>query len=178
MEIQSRVELVELMKHLKLPLVAAELGVAEGIWATELYSLGLDKLYLVDVWEQHTELVGCASLDNIWHENNYLDVLRRFRDKPNVILLKGLTKEMANHIPDNSLGLCYVDADHSYYGVMEDLETYYPKLVQGGIIAVHDYENLGYGVNRAVKEFTKGEGIVVLKEGPDTSNWGAYFIKK
>lgn len=158
--------------------MAVELGVAEGIWATELYSLGLDKLFLVDVWEQHPELNGCATLDNIWHENNYMDVLRRFRDKPNVILLKGLSKEMANHIEDNSLGLVYVDADHSYEGVKEDIETYWPKLVTNGIMAFHDYENLGYGVNRAVKEFTKGEGIVVLKEGVDSSNWGAYFIKK
>jgi hypothetical protein len=178
MVIKSRVELVKLMKHLKLPLVAAELGVAEGIWARELYSLGLEKFYLIDIWEQHPEIEGCARLDNPWHEKNYSEVVERFKDNQNVILLKGLTSVMANEIPDNSLGLVYVDADHTYNGVMSDIVTYWPKLVDGGILAVHDFMNEGYGVGRALKDFTKGQGIVVLKEGKDTSNWGAYIIKK
>lgn len=178
MEIQSRTQLIELMKHLGLPLVAVEVGVAEGIFASELYSLGLEKLYLVDVWEQQTHLKGCASLENAWHENNFLDVLRRFKDKPNVILLKGLSQVMADKIADNSLGLVYVDGDHTYEGVMADIKSYLPKLVNGGIMAFHDYMNHGYGVNKAVNEFTKGEGVVVLKEDADENNWGAYFIKK
>jgi hypothetical protein len=178
MSIESRVQIVELMRHLKLPLIAVELGVAEAVWATELWSLGLEKLYLIDIWEQHPEIPGCASLDNVWHENNWLDTIRKFKDKPNVIILKGLTKEMAKEIPDNSLGLVYVDADHSYLGVKEDIHTYWPKLVDGGIMAFHDFMNLGYGVNQAVNEFTGGKGIVTLMEGTDTNNWGAYIIKK
>jgi hypothetical protein len=178
MVIKSRVELVELMKHLKLPLVAAEVGVAEGKFATELYCRGLEKLYLVDIWEHIEETQGCSNYPTTWHEENYHDVKHRFYGNEKVVILKGFSSEMAKEIPDNSVGLCYIDADHSYEGAMSDIKAYYPKVVSGGIIATHDYMNEGYGVGRAVRDFIDRKDVVVIEEGEDVNGWSAYFIKK
>ena len=178
MKVESRIELVELMKHLRLPLVAAEIGVAEGHFAAELYCRGLDKLYLVDIWEHIENTQGCSNYPNEWHEQNYKNVKWKFNGNEKVVILKGWSSEMVDSIPDNSLGLIYIDGDHSYEGAISDLKNYYPKIVSGGIIAAHDYMNDGYGVGKAVSEFTNGEGVVVIEEGEDKNGWSAYFIKK
>ena len=40
---------------------------------------------------------------------------------------------------DESFDFIYVDARYDYPGVKEDLETWWPKLKQGGIMAGDDY---------------------------------------
>lgn len=179
MEIKSRTQLVELMKHLGLPLTMAEVGVAEGIWSTELWSLGLEKLYLIDIWENVPFIDGCASFDQAWHDKNYQEVKERFKGDENVVILKGFSHKMAELIPDESLGGVYIDGDHSYHGSKSDLNCWVRKVVKGGIIAGHDYLNLSYGVNRAVQEFTRNEVKVhILEEEQGEENAGFYFIKK
>lgn len=61
MKINSKIDIVKLMRHLELPLVAAEIGVAEGRWSLDLLTYGIEKLYLVDVWERVPFIEGCAS---------------------------------------------------------------------------------------------------------------------
>jgi len=179
MEIKSRTELVELMKHLNLPLVMAEVGVAEGIWSTELWSLGLEKLYLIDIWENVPFIDGCASYDQEWHDKNYEEVKERFKGNDKVVILKGFSHKMAQLIPDGSIGAVYIDADHTYHGSKSDLNVWFPKVVDGGIIAGHDYLNPNYGVNRAVQEFTRNETpVYILEEDEGVENAGFYFIKK
>lgn len=42
---------------------------------------------------------------------------------------------------DNSVDLVFVDAGHLEYEVYNDINAWYPKVKQGGIIAGHDYGN-------------------------------------
>lgn len=178
MKIKSRTEIVELMKHFELPLVAAEIGTAEGRWSTELIALGIEVLYLVDVWDRIPFIEGCASFEQSWHDKNYLEVKNRFKDNENVVLLKGFSYKMAASIPDNSLGLAYIDCDHSFAGCRSDIDSYYPKLVQNGIMCFHDARNPSYGVERAIWDFTKGIGINELVEDGEINNMGAWIQKK
>jgi len=177
MEITTREDLPKLMRHLGLPMVVAEVGTAEGIFSQEMYGWGLEKLYLIDIWERVPFIDGCASFEQSWHDTNYEQVKKIFGDKPNVVLLKGFSYQMAAHIPDESLSLCYIDAAHDYNSVKADIESFYPKVVKGGIIAFHDFGNENYGVNRAVQEFTRNEGLYLLPEDGDIVNLGCYIIK-
>lgn len=179
MEITTREHLVQLMNHLGLPLIAAEVGTAEGIFSLDLLNQGMEKLYLIDIWERVPFLPGCGSFPQEWHDKNYEDAVERVKEHSNkVIFLKGFSYKMADLIPDESLGLVYVDACHDYYGVKADNEYYWPKLVKGGIMCWHDFGNLDYGVNKAVQEFTKNENIFYLPEDGNIVNMGAYAIKK
>lgn len=179
MEITSRTQLIELMKHNGLPLIGVEVGVAEGIFSYELLKLGLEKLYMVDIWNRVPFIEGCASFSQEWHDQNYIDALERTKDYIDKrVVLKGFSYQVASEIPDESLGLVYIDGDHTYMGVKTDIESYYPKLVKDGIMAFHDFGNPTYGVNRAVQEFTRNEGIHRLIENGDINNLGAYIIKK
>jgi hypothetical protein len=179
MEITSRAQLVDLMRSNGLPLFAAEVGVAEGQFSLQLLQAGIEKLYLIDIWERMPFISGCASFEQEWHDKNYNEVIEKTKEYGDkAIILKGLSHKMAEQIPDESLGLVYEDSNHLYDGVKSTIEFYLPKLVKGGIFAFHDFGNEGYGVNKAVQEFTKNEGLFLLPEDGDVNNLGAYFIKR
>jgi len=61
------------------------------------------------------------------------------------------------------LDLCFVDGDHTYHGVRNDLEAWYPLMRPGGCFCGHDVDSVKdrigkYGVRRAVNEFFVGRG--------------------
>lgn len=92
-------------------------------------------------------------------------------------ILRMDSKDAARAIPDNSLDLAFIDADHSYEGCKSDLEAYWPKVKPGGFLSGHDYANddwkFGPMVKRAVDEFASAKGLTVdLGE-----NW-TYFMNK
>lgn len=178
MFIQFRHQLGELLTHYNLPKVVLELGVAEGWFTKDILKWNLDKLYLIDNWATISSQTGDGAFNQEWHDKNYLQLLERvapFKDK--VEIFRGLTTDMANNIPDESLGMIYIDACHEYECVKKDLELYYPKVVPGGIIAGHDFLNLSYGVNRAVKEFCKDRFEINVVPDEHESMASFWFIK-
>jgi predicted O-methyltransferase YrrM len=77
-------------------------------------------------------------------------------------------------IPDNSMDVVYIDADHSYESVKEDTSLYLNKVKPGGFICGHDYNSGSWpGVVKAVDELSAimKKDIVVF---PDTS----WLLKK
>jgi len=180
MEIKYRIELPRLVKELGLPMVGIELGCAEGFSAYEFMKGGLDKLYMVDNWGEIEGQKGDGGFPAGWHEKNYSDAVERMKPYGDrVVFLKGLTHEMAKHIPDNSAGLVYVDANHSYDAVVQDIYFYWPKLVAGGVMAFHDFMAPQYGVKQAVEHFARIKGIDTITVMPENKleDAGAYIIK-
>jgi len=156
----------------------AEIGVAEGRFSADIlgWPLVVPKLYLVDRWRHFEGQAGDASNSQEWHDKNLADVKQRiasFLDR--VIILQGESTSVVNHVMDRSLALVYIDADHSYRGVMKDILAWLPKLKPGGVMAFHDYENTGYGVKRAVTDFTAGKFHVYLIPEDKPEDAGAWF---
>lgn len=173
--IKHRIDLVQLMKDLGLPLVGAELGVAEGYFSNDLLERGMEKLYMVDAWST-LPVRGDGANPQDWHNSNYLAALNRVaKHGEKTVILRGLTTAMAKEVPDSSLGLLYLDAGHDYLSVMDDLRAWFPKVVDGGIVAGHDYLNPSYGVRQAVNEFMRKK-IFVIEENKE-EDAGFLFIK-
>lgn len=62
-----------------------------------------------------------------------------------------MTSEMAaDHIANDSLDIVFIDANHSYEFVKQDIIKYSPKLRKNGLLTGHDIDYPG--VNRAVTE--------------------------
>lgn len=75
-----------------------------------------------------------------------------------VVPLRTSSVEAARTFADASLGFVFIDMDHRYESVKNDIAAWLPKVKPGGVIAGHDYGqdysggSLGDGVKRAVDE--------------------------
>lgn len=158
-----------------------EVGVAEGYFSADMLRWGIEMLWMVDNWSHIPNVKGDGNSPQSWHIMNYEAAIRRTHrpefGKTTINVVRGLSHEVSHVVPDNSLDLVYIDADHSYDGVMSDLKNWFPKLKVGGIVALHDYINPAYGVKRAVADFTHGKYTVHLLPELKDEDAGCYFIK-
>lgn len=159
--------------------VCAELGVAEGLFSRDMLQWGIKKLYSVDLWESRPDRTGDVASPQEWHNANYnnvLKLLKPFGERSEI--LRGPTTAMAQYVDDFSCDLVYIDADHSYQGVKNDIHSWWMKVKEGGIMAFHDYQMTHYGVNQAVNEFARSLGLPVYQLPEDQpKDAGAYIFK-
>lgn len=179
--IEQRRKLPVLVKHFGLPLIAAECGVAGGSFSQELLEAGIETIYCIDNWSHIPNVTGDGNYEQSFHDMCYKEYENRFSDKlkDRVITLKGLSSEMHKYIPDNSLGLFYHDASHTYESVKEDIGNYLPKLISGGIMGFHDYYNEGstYGVKQAVDEFALLNGYTINNIPEENPNVASVWFR-
>ena len=107
---------------------------------------------------------GDVDGNNVVHcdiEKCYFDLLEKYRDMPNVNLHKSDSVNFLKQREDNYYDIIYIDGDHSYNGVKNDLFHSLHKVKHGGYIMGHDYEmnyakamnSYNFGVKEAVDEF-------------------------
>lgn len=142
-----------------------EVGVKCGDFSTQLLkSWNCQKLFLVDMWEGYDEYDEMHD-----HMSNYEKCVNNMASFPSnkYQILKMASVDASTHFPDNSLDFVYLDANHSYDGVKNDLHAWYPKIKKGGILAGDDYHlgstvrlnipqignDVEFGVTKAVREF-------------------------
>ena len=137
----------ELLKHLPQNAVCAEIGVSVGNFAWEIYhETNPQKLYLIDMWKK---------------KDDFELVHHKFGKNEKIILMKGKSPDILNEFDDGFFDWVYIDADHRYKEVMEDLKICRKKVKTNGIILGHDYVldtslvRFPTGVAQAVHEFCK-----------------------
>lgn len=81
----------------------------------------------------------------------FIDNIRRCGVDDIVEVIVGNSTEAHSAFQDSSLGMVFIDADHSYEGVAADIRNFLPKVAKGGLIGGHDYTEAS-GVRRAVSE--------------------------
>ena len=95
------------------------------------------------------------------------------RGKEKVFLNKETSESYAKKVDDSSLDVVYIDGDHKYSSVVNDLDLWYPKIKSGGFLCGHDYskrpDHRHVGVNQAVDEFVDFHGLEIFKTYCDTS---------
>lgn len=151
--------------------VCAEIGVHEGDFSRQILdAVGPERLHLIDPWRQGEGLFGKqAASEQATVEERYAGVRERFAEEieaGRVVIHRALSSEVVEEFPDSYLGWVYVDGNHLYEFVKQDLELYYPKVQAGGYLAGDDYGVRGYwenGVQRAVDEFVSGKPGAVLE---------------
>lgn len=91
--------------------------------------------------------------------------------------------EAATRFANSSVGFVYVDARHRYESVSEDLRAWWPKVKPGGVLAGHDFLELGTtdrcdGVQRAVIDFARAEDVTIhLVTEPSGAPWSYYLVR-
>jgi hypothetical protein len=117
-----------------------KIGVHRGDFGVELLKRwpSLEKYYGVDPWTSQENYLSALNMNNKTHEKHYLKAIENLEPFGNKIeLIRGFSTDVIDRFPDNSLDLIFVDGRHDYCGCLEDLEAYWPKLKNGGIMAGH-----------------------------------------
>jgi hypothetical protein len=79
-------------------------------------------------------------------------------DLTNVKHLRMTSGSARRNFPPNSTSFVFIDAVHDYVNTTFDIEAWWPTLVRGGILALHDTDSTEFpGTRRAVFEHINGE---------------------
>lgn len=131
---------------------------------------------MIDPWQAARPGDGYYGTDGIAKEDQeYFDKCYRktieatsFAGSRAVILRQ--TSEQAASISDKIFHYVFIDAQHTYNGVLDDIRLWLPLIVPGGFIGGHDYGQDRFpGVKRAVDE------IFPEVEVDDDHTW---FVKR
>jgi predicted O-methyltransferase YrrM len=137
-------------------------GMSAAYMGVEIINSGKNiKLHCVDTWEYIPTQTEIA-------RSKYTNLYETFLNNINpcgevVVPVRGISWEMADMYPDESIDFVFIDAAHDYASVKKDLAAWYPKVKKGGIFAGHDYA-WSADVRRAVDEFL-GKGTITEQEG-------------
>ena len=74
--------------------------------------------------------------------------------------------EAAPDIPDGSLDFVYIDANHRYFEVSQDIRAWLPKVRPGGVVCGHDYFSFG-SVKKAVDDWAAETNNYIFSTYPD-----------
>lgn len=121
----SRDELPEFFKSLGFK-IGAEIGVDHGNFTEKFLNTGLE-MYAVDSWAGRERL--------------YQRVKKRFWGNKKCHIVRKTSMEAVEDFPSRSLDFVYIDADHRFPFVAQDIYYWYWRVKRGGIIAGHDYED-------------------------------------
>jgi len=153
-------------------LTGAEIGVYEGDNVVTLLTHipWIKKLYCIDRWEEYegytkdlehnfpdTEL----TLEKVF--DNFKKRIIFFSKKVEILKMDSI--KAATLIEDDSLDFVFIDGNHSYDSVKNDILAYVPKIKIGGILSGHDYIRFKnepehrYDVKKAVDELFPNRSI-------------------
>ncbi len=130
------------------PIKVVEIGVEKGVNAENiLKTFNIVKFYAIDPYIPYRE------------NNNFIDpsqseaeAKNRLKHFPQVMWIRKKSVEAWKYIA-KPVDFVYIDGNHSYLNVLEDLYYYYP-LVENGIIAGHDihYPSVYNALNKFVRD--------------------------
>lgn len=128
-----REDLAKLFKVLDFK-VGAEVGVYRGVFSEILCQSNPNvKHYCIDQYKKYTNHPKQEDMNGAEEE-----AMQRLL-KYNVHFIKESSVEAAKRFEDKSLDYVYIDANHEYPYVVEDIRAWARKVRPGGIVAGHDY---------------------------------------
>jgi hypothetical protein len=106
-------------------------------------------------------------------ENVYNKTLSYTKKYSNFHLIRKSSSDAAKEFEQESVDLVFIDANHSYESVKNDIDLWLPKVKKGGVLSGHDYSIRFFGVIQAVNEKLGTDNIVVKSSD---ATW--YYYKK
>ena len=153
-----------------LPGDLAELGVYQGEFAARMSRCFPErKLFLFDTFEGfdawdvsvETQSGYSRAAEGDFADTSVELILSKMTAPERVVVRKGYFPET---IPEEETSFVLVSLDADLYEpTLQGLRYFYPRLVSGGVILLHDYQNARFsGVRAAVETFEKECGRMLL----------------
>lgn len=177
LRISRKVGLIDLFKEKGFK-VGVEVGTDRGGYAKDICSRYPElKLYTIDPWLPYNEGK---------EEKNEMNMIefeyeaRRLLAPYNCEIIKKTSMEAVEDFKDESIDFVFIDGNHEYPFVLEDIEEWTKKVKKGGIVCGHDYvkdDAKKYGVIEAVNQYVEEnniETLYILKKGTFVPCWMFY----
>lgn len=117
-----------------------EIGVFKGEFSRNILERWNGTLYLIDPWRELSDEEYLDSSNHKNHQDAFAQTMESIKGfESRAFMLRGLGEEMIHLFKDNSLDYIYIDGNHDYDHVKQDLKLWWPKLKAGGLLAGHDY---------------------------------------
>lgn len=139
---------IKLISRMPPQSICAEIGVKFGEFSRMILDHSDPKeLHLIDPWEAgHTW--GHRNISQEKWDKTHARMLRWETEDPRVKIHRGLSSDILSTFPDNYFDWVYIDANHKFNYVTEDLALSHSKVKKSGFVLGHDFDLMG--VSRAV----------------------------
>jgi len=141
---KTREEVIPFLLNSSNAKLGLELGVFKGEFSKVLLDNWGGKLYMIDPWrplgDDYDDSCDATQLHSLY-ANTAINIKGH---ETRGFMLRGLGEELIDLFDDESLDFIYIDANHAYDYVKNDMEMWYPKLKKSGIFAGHDYLNIDW----------------------------------
>jgi len=157
-----------LLKQMPANSICAEIGVWKGRFSGEiLEEINPKKLHLIDPWEFQeefpdrlysggkTDIQNQGDMDKIYER-----ICKRFYHHKNVEIHRAYSEKIDNLFENDYFDWMYVDGNHDYEYVLNDLRLCHKKTKNGGYICGDDVN--WEGVSKAVADFVAETSIEVI----------------
>jgi predicted O-methyltransferase YrrM len=145
-------DLLEIIK-VAAPKTMLEIGCYRGV-STEVWLLHCANVVAIDPWPD-------VSVRR--------EFLARCSHYPHLEMIEGYSPSALAGLADRRFDLCYLDGDHSYEAVCQDIHACLPLVKPGAFIGGHDYGGDCPGVAQAVDE--------ILGKPPWRCSDGSWLVK-
>lgn len=130
------------------------------------------KILCVDGWEKYIESCSTYDIEKQGIELKEAETIfdERTFGISNIVKNKILSLDFAQTIENNSIDLVYIDGNHDYVFVRDDIMHWMPKIKSGGIIGGHDWN--WPSVQKAISEIFSKDPYKTFDDG----SW--FFVKE
>jgi hypothetical protein len=127
--------------------VGAEIGVFEGEYSRYLLKfIPKLKLYGIDLWDKYPTY---KDFEKVTLQEAYKKALNNTK-KYDCELIKEWSHEAVKRFKDESLDFVFIDGNHAYEYVVQDIALWSKKVRKGGIVYGHDFDD--YSTSRRWRE--------------------------
>jgi len=156
--------------------VGAEIGVNKGRfskWICHQMRRNKPKLFLVDPYKsykEYSEYLDQNQMDSIFEQAKVRLA------KYNCEFVQKMSMEAVKDFQDNSLDFVYIDGNHDYQFVVNDIAEWSKKVKPGGLVSGHDYSKYMFQVIEAVNGWVNSRRIKPLFLTEKHACW--FYIKE
>ncbi len=120
--------------------IFAEIGVSTGRYSKVLcQNIPNLKLYCIDPWTAYDDYVEHHDSNGQLILNDCLEKAKGRLSPYNCEFIKAFSMDAVKNFKDNSLDGVFIDGNHSFQYVINDISEWSKKVKVGGIISGHDY---------------------------------------
>ena len=169
------------LNSLNRPCSAVEIGVNKGEYLFAMVEYCRQVVWFgVDPYQTYKTFSDMVTIPDVNEfnlmYNTLVQKIASHRDRDRIKLIRKPSVEAVDDI--TKVDLVYIDGNHSYESVKEDIAAWEPKVRVGGIIAGHDYNKakdrhrkIFSGVIQAVDEYAAANNRSLLVNVPGNWHW-------